>query len=98
MTGAAAPSPADGSPGPPRAADLFDLTGRVAVVAGGGRGLGRAMARGLAAAGARVVVASRKPEACRAVVDEIEAAGGEALAVPTHVGRTAELEALVDAT
>ncbi len=76
----------------------FDLTGRTAVVTGGSRGLGRAMCLGFAAAGARVVVASRKAEACEAVVAEVEAAGGEALAVPTHVGRVDDLDALVAAT
>lgn len=78
--------------------DLFDLDGRVAVVTGGSRGLGRAMALGFARAGAKVVVASRKAESCEAVVAEITSAGGEGLAVPTHVGRIDELEALVDRT
>jgi NAD(P)-dependent dehydrogenase (short-subunit alcohol dehydrogenase family) len=77
---------------------LFDLTGRVAVVTGGSRGLGRAMALGFAAAGARVVVASRKAQACQAVAVQITAAGGEALAVPTHVGRTEDLTTLVERT
>jgi NAD(P)-dependent dehydrogenase (short-subunit alcohol dehydrogenase family) len=78
--------------------DRFDLTGRTAIVTGGSRGLGRAVALGFAAAGARVVVASRKAEACQAVADEVVAAGGEALAVPTHVGRPEEIDALVAAT
>jgi NAD(P)-dependent dehydrogenase (short-subunit alcohol dehydrogenase family) len=78
--------------------ELFDLSGRVAIVTGGSRGLGRAIVLGYAAAGASVVVASRKTDACVAVADEVLAAGGAALAAPTHVGRPAELEALVAAT
>jgi NAD(P)-dependent dehydrogenase (short-subunit alcohol dehydrogenase family) len=77
---------------------LFDLTGRTAIVTGGSRGIGRSMALGMAAAGAAVVVASRKADACEAVAAEIVAAGGQALAVPTHVGHPDEIEALVDAT
>lgn len=80
------------------AAELFDLSGRVAVVTGGSRGLGRAIARGYARAGAKVVVASRKTERCDEVAAEIEADGGEALAVPTHVGRPEELDRLVGTT
>ena len=76
----------------------FDLTGRTAIVTGGSRGIGRAMAMGFAAAGANVVVASRKADACHAVADEITTAGGQALAVPTHVGHPDEIEALVEAT
>jgi len=77
--------------------DRFDLTGRTAIVTGGSRGLGRAIALGFAAAGAAVVVASRKADACRAVVDEITAGGGRALAVAAHLGRPEEIEALVAA-
>ncbi len=76
----------------------FDLTGRVAIVTGGSRGIGRAIALGFASSGAHVVVASRKPDACDAVVGRIIGAGGSALAVPTHVGRPDELDALVAAT
>ncbi|HTZ10177.1 MAG TPA: glucose 1-dehydrogenase [Acidimicrobiales bacterium] len=75
----------------------FDLGGKVALVTGGSRGLGRAMALGLAAAGADVVVASRKAEACRAVAGEIEALGRRALAHPCNVSHWDELEPLVDA-
>jgi NAD(P)-dependent dehydrogenase (short-subunit alcohol dehydrogenase family) len=78
--------------------ELFDLTGRVAIVTGGSRGIGRSIALGYAAAGAKVVVASRKAEACDAVADEIVAAGGEALSVPTHLGDVEALAALVEAT
>jgi NAD(P)-dependent dehydrogenase (short-subunit alcohol dehydrogenase family) len=77
---------------------LFDLTGRTAIVTGGSRGIGRAMAMGLAAAGAAVVVASRKADACTAVAAEIAAAGGQSLAMPTHVGRPDEITHLVEAT
>jgi NAD(P)-dependent dehydrogenase (short-subunit alcohol dehydrogenase family) len=76
---------------------LFDLSGRVAVVTGGSRGLGLAIARAFAAAGADLVVASRKPDACAEVAAELEAAaGGRALACACHVGRWADVERLVD--
>lgn len=77
---------------------MFDLTDRVAIVTGGSRGIGKSIAGAFAAAGAKVVVASRKTDACEAVAAEIGAAGGEALAVPTHMGDLAALERLVDAT
>jgi NAD(P)-dependent dehydrogenase (short-subunit alcohol dehydrogenase family) len=82
----------------PNPLDTFDLRGRVAVVTGGSRGIGRAIARGFAAVGAHVVVASRKAEACEATVAEITGAGGSALSVPTHVGDIDQLDALVAAT
>lgn len=67
-------------------ADLFDLTGKVALVTGGSRGLGLEMVRAFAAAGADVVIASRKLGACEAVADEIRASGRRALPVAAHVG------------
>lgn len=79
-------------------APSFDLTGRVAIVTGGSKGLGRAMALGFAERGADVVIASRKLDACEVVADEVRALGRRALAVACHVGDWAQCEALVDAT
>jgi NAD(P)-dependent dehydrogenase (short-subunit alcohol dehydrogenase family) len=79
-------------------AERFDLAGRVALVTGGSRGLGRAMVLGFAAAGADVVIASRKLDDCRTLADEVtEATGRRALPVACHVGRWSELEQLADA-
>jgi NAD(P)-dependent dehydrogenase (short-subunit alcohol dehydrogenase family) len=76
---------------------LFDLSGRVALVTGGTRGLGLAISRAFAAAGADLVVASRKEDACREVAAELRAVGRRALGHPCHVGRWDDLERLVDA-
>lgn len=75
--------------------DLFDLTGKVALVTGGSRGLGRAMALGFAAHGADLIIASRKLDACEAVADEVRALGRKALAVSCNVSRWDDCDALV---
>lgn len=74
-----------------------DLKGRVALVTGGSRGLGQAMIMGLAKAGADVVIASRKLEACKQVADAAEALGVTALPVSCHTGDPASIDALIEA-
>jgi NAD(P)-dependent dehydrogenase (short-subunit alcohol dehydrogenase family) len=76
---------------------LFDLTGKVALVTGGSRGLGLRMVRAFAERGADVVVASRKLDACEAVAEEVRALGRRALAVAVHAGRWAEMDRLAQA-
>lgn len=77
-------------------AALFDLTGKVALVTGGSRGLGREMVLAFAAAGADVVIASRKLSNCEAVAAEVEATGRRALPVACHVGHWEECDELAD--
>jgi NAD(P)-dependent dehydrogenase (short-subunit alcohol dehydrogenase family) len=79
------------------ARSLFDLSGRTALVTGGTRGLGLAIARAFSSAGADVVVASRNEDACRQTAADLRAAGGRAAGHACHVGRWGDIERLVDA-
>ncbi|MCZ8379203.1 SDR family NAD(P)-dependent oxidoreductase [Mycobacterium sp. CPCC 205372] len=74
---------------------LFDLTGRTVIVTGGTRGIGLALAEGFVLAGADVVVASRKTDACEQAAAHLRGLGGRAIGVPTHLGDLGSLDALV---
>ncbi len=76
----------------------FDLTGQVAIITGSSRGIGRSIAENMAAMGAKVVVSSRKPEACEEVAEGIRKAGGEATVIAANISRKEEVEALVAKT
>lgn len=75
--------------------ELFDLEGKVAIVTGASRGIGRAISKGLSEMGAKVVLASRKREDLEKVREEIKDAGGEALVVPVHMGNLDDVKNLV---
>ena len=76
----------------------FDLTGQVAVVTGSSKGIGRSIAEVMAQMGAKVVVSSRKADACEEVAAGIKKAGGEATVIACNIGRKPECEALVKGT
>jgi len=77
--------------------NLFDLSGKIAVVTGGSRGLGREMVLAFAKAGADVVIASRKLDACEAAAREVEKLGRRALPIAAHVGKWEDNDALAEA-
>ena len=70
---------------------MFDLSGRVAIVTGSSRGIGRSAAEVMAKQGAKVVISSRKADALTPIVDGIRKAGGEAIAIPCHVGQVGSM-------
>ena len=76
----------------------FDLTGKVAVITGSSRGIGRSSAELLAKLGAKVVISSRKADACKEVADGISKAGGDAHVIPCNISRREEVEALIAGT
>ena len=79
-----------------RIRNLFELEGKVALITGASKGIGEAMARGLAEFGAKVVVSSRKADAVEAVAESFRADGLEASGIAANMGRIEDIEALVD--
>jgi len=77
---------------------LFDMAGKVALITGSTKGIGRSIAEEMARCGAKVVISSRKADACEQVAGELKEQGFEAIAVPCHVGRKDDLQNLVDQT
>ena len=66
---------------------LFDMTGKVALITGSTKGIGRSIAEEMARLGAKVVISSRKADACEQVANELKEQGYEAIAIPCHVGK-----------
>ncbi len=80
------------------ASELFDLTGKIALVTGSTKGIGKEIAKVFSSAGAKVVVSSRKEERCLDVAREINDSGGEALGIPCSISDREQLQTLVDTT
>ncbi|MEH6865694.1 SDR family oxidoreductase [Priestia megaterium] len=78
--------------------DLFDLTGKTAIITGGGRGLGEQMAEGLAEAGANIVLCSRKKEACQQVADRLATTGVKNLALACDISQPEDIKNVVHQT
>ena len=77
--------------------DLFDLSGKIALVTGASRGIGESIAKAFAQYGAHVIVTSRKVEGCQSVVDDIIKAGGSAQAMACHIGEMEQIETVFSA-
>ena len=77
---------------------LFDMTGRTVIVTGGTRGIGLALAEGFVLAGANVVVASRKADACEKAAKHLRDLGGQAIGVPAHTGSVDDLDVILERT
>ena len=77
---------------------MFDLKGKVAVITGSSRGIGYSIAENLARENAKVIISSRKAEACDAAVKKIKSFGGQAYAIPANIGNREELESLISKT
>ena len=77
---------------------MFDLSDKVALVTGSTKGIGKAIAVQMAKAGAKVVISSRKADACEAVTEEINTAGGAAISLPCNISHLDQMETLVEGT